>query len=639
MATSQNESISTAAGTPVGDVSGASRAMQLQGSGAGVQSGASHPQQYQSGSAAQSTAFNGNAARQQQYAAAQSGSAGAYRQPYTNASAQPYRGQVVSFPGGANAAAMYGRQPYGQDGVYIDLMQLFSALWKRFWNLLLAGLICASIAAGITYSPLVKDVYTSTSMMIVLTKETTLTSLADLQLGTHLTNDYKVLIQSRPILKQVIKNLDLEDQLDYKTLRNNIEVTNGDDTRILEISVNMPTPQLAKEVCDELADISAEYIGRQMEVQPPKVIEYGELPISKTSPSMTKNVIIGFLIGVLLMAAVIVVREILNDTITSEEDVERYLPGAAVLAVIPNAVEDTRKQRQEAEKSEKEAKEKEALYNRADSRYVALQEPLGGGDYFYREAVKTLRANILFTGKNRKVLMFTSVYQGEGKSLTVFHLAQDMAKLGKRILLVDADIRNSQLVSRFGVTKKVNGLSEYLSGQVDDPNQILYATNFDNLFITFSGAVAPNPAELLAERQFKGYVESARKVFDYVFIDTPPLGQVVDAAQIGQVTDGAVLLIESGAVSYYAAQKVMQQLEQADIHVLGTVLNKVDREEAGLYGKYGKYGKYGRYGHYGKYGYGYGKYGYGEEPKTADKAEAKSGTKSEAGSPSKSDKK
>ncbi|MCI6638962.1 MAG: CpsD/CapB family tyrosine-protein kinase [Bilifractor sp.] len=234
-------------------------------------------------------------------------------------------------------------------------------------------------------------------------------------------------------------------------------------------------------------------------------------------------------------------------------------------------------------------------------RIINIKDP-DPGDYFYRESIKTLRANIQFSGRKNRVIMFTSCFQAEGKSDTTFHLSVEMAKLGKKVLLIDSDIRNSQFAQRYGITSKVNGLTEYLSGQVQDANEILYQTNYAGLYLTMAGAYAPNPSEMLADEQFRNYVKAASSVFDYIFIDTPPLGQIIDAAQIGQICDGAVLVIMSGGVYYRAAQKVCEQLRQADIHILGVVLNRVDRSGSSAYGKYGRYGKYGKYGKYGRYG-------------------------------------
>lgn len=214
----------------------------------------------------------------------------------------------------------------------IDLRRLFYALRKRMWLIIAVGLLFACGSAGITKF-FITPTYTSTSTMLVLTKETTLASLADLQLGSQLTNDYTVLISSRPVLEQVIENLNLD--LDYTELRENITVDNPADTRILSISVVQQDPKTAKAVVDELANVSSSYIGDKMEVTPPKIIEDGELPIYKTSPSMKKNVLIGLLVGMVLVMGVICVLEILNDSIQSEDDIDRYL-GIPTLAVVPD---------------------------------------------------------------------------------------------------------------------------------------------------------------------------------------------------------------------------------------------------------------------------------------------------------------
>lgn len=228
------------------------------------------------------------------------------------------------------------------------------------------------------------------------------------------------------------------------------------------------------------------------------------------------------------------------------------------------------------------------------------------GDYFYREALKTLRANIQFSGRRNRVIMFTSVFEGEGKSDVTFHTAVEMAGLGKRVLLLDADIRNSKFASRYQINRKTKGLSEFLSGQVEDVNDVVYSTNYENLYVLPAGSYTANSTELLGDELLQKLLKAMSGVCDYVFVDTPPLGAVIDAAMIGQYCDAAVLVIESGAVSYHVAQKVKQQLEMTDTKILGVVLNRVDRSENGKYGRYGKYGKYGKYGRYGKYGYGYG---------------------------------
>lgn len=212
----------------------------------------------------------------------------------------------------------------------IDLVWLAYALFRRIWLILAAAVVTACLVAGYTFFK-IEPTYSSTSTMLVLTKETSLTSLTDLQIGSQLTKDYSVLITSRPVLEEVIENLGLK--MNYKSLKGKISVENLEDTRLLFITVTMNDPQQAKAVVDELSVVSSEFIGDKMEVTPPKIVEQGEVG-SKNGPSITKNALMGFVVGAFLVCVVIIVLELLNDTIQKEEDIERYL-GVPTLAVIP----------------------------------------------------------------------------------------------------------------------------------------------------------------------------------------------------------------------------------------------------------------------------------------------------------------
>lgn len=212
----------------------------------------------------------------------------------------------------------------------IDLVWLAYALLRKIWLILITAVVTACLVAGYTFFK-IEPTYSSTSTMLVLTKETTLTSLTDLQIGSTLTKDYSVLITSRPVLESVIENLDLK--MGHKALKGRISVDNLEDTRLLFITVTMNDAKQAKAVVDELSIVASEFIGDKMEVTPPKIIEQGEIG-SKNGPSITKNAMVGFLAGAFLVCVIIVVLELLNDTIQKEDDIERYL-GIPTLAVIP----------------------------------------------------------------------------------------------------------------------------------------------------------------------------------------------------------------------------------------------------------------------------------------------------------------
>ena len=219
-------------------------------------------------------------------------------------------------------------------------------------------------------------------------------------------------------------------------------------------------------------------------------------------------------------------------------------------------------------------------------------------DYRSNESYKTLRTNIEFSGSDKKVIVFTSCTPNEGKSTVTLQLAVSLAEAGKRVLFLDADLRKSILMGRYRVAGERKGLSHFLSGQVEIKDIIL-KTQEPNLYVAFAGVVPPNPSELLSNRRFEALLNGARQAYDYVIIDAPPLGNVIDAAVIAKNCDASVLVVAFREISYKYARVVKEQLELAGCPILGVVLNKVDLKQNKYYGNkyYSKY--YGKY--YGEY--------------------------------------
>lgn len=209
-------------------------------------------------------------------------------------------------------------------------------------------------------------------------------------------------------------------------------------------------------------------------------------------------------------------------------------------------------------------------------------------NYHYDEAIKTLQTNIQFVGKDIKTIIISSCFPNEGKSDIAFSLAKEMAASGKRVLLLDADIRKSVYTSRFRVEEKIWGLSQFLSGQVN-VSDLIYTSNYENLDIIFAGPPAPNPTALLGNEFFVTFLQKLYSYYDYIFIDTPPIANIIDAAVVAEHCDGAILVIENEAVSYRIAQKAVSQLQKSGCRILGAVLNKVDTKTDKYYSRY--YGK------------------------------------------------
>ena len=211
------------------------------------------------------------------------------------------------------------------------------------------------------------------------------------------------------------------------------------------------------------------------------------------------------------------------------------------------------------------------------------------------EYYNALRTNIQLSGENIKVIAVTSVQSGEGKSTTSTNLAIAFARSGYNTLLIDADIRNSIMSGIFKTRDKITGLTDYLAGAADLSNG-LCDTNVENLFVIEAGQISPNPTALLQSRNFGMMVGILRNHYDYIIIDTPPIGIVIDAVIVAQKCDASALVVESGNVKRKALQKAKEQLEQTGTPFLGVILNKYDTQLE----KYGSYGNYGDYGNYSK---------------------------------------
>jgi protein-tyrosine kinase len=202
---------------------------------------------------------------------------------------------------------------------------------------------------------------------------------------------------------------------------------------------------------------------------------------------------------------------------------------------------------------------------------VKISEPV-------EEAFRTLRTNIQFcnTDKMIKTICLTSCIPNEGKTVTTFNLAVSMANANKKVLHIDADMRKPRQYK--DLKAKYNaGLSNYLSGMAEC-DEVITETNIDNLQLILCGPKPPNPAELIGTSRFKELLDTMKERFDYIIIDTPPLGSMIDAAIIASGVDGTILLVAYKEVDYKRERKVKEQLEKANANIIGVVINKIPKK-------------------------------------------------------------
>lgn len=222
--------------------------------------------------------------------------------------------------------------------IEFDLLEIVHILFSRFWIILCIGFVTALICFAVS-AYVLAPVYESTTKIYILNKtDNTAVTYTDVQMGTQLTKDYAELINSRYVLEEVIERLSLED-IEYEDLMKKVSVNTPVDTRIVSITVEHTNPEMAMKIANCIREVAGEHIQNVMDIEAVNVVEKANMPMDKSGPSVAKWTLIGGIAGAVLACAVILIIFLLDDTIKSSEDVEKYL-GLSTLAMIPVISED-----------------------------------------------------------------------------------------------------------------------------------------------------------------------------------------------------------------------------------------------------------------------------------------------------------
>ncbi|MBC8018993.1 MAG: polysaccharide biosynthesis tyrosine autokinase [Verrucomicrobia bacterium] len=327
-----------------------------------------------------------------------------------------------------------------------------------------------------------------------------------------------------------------------------------------------------------------------------KVVDPAITPDLPVKPQKKKNLLLGLLVGLMFAVGVAFFMDYLDDTIKDEEEAKRALAWP-LLAMIP-VIEVSGDGEQPPSRA---------------SQLVVLNKPKSQ----VAEAFRGLRTAIHFSSlkHDTKVVMITSSFPGEGKSTIAANLALTFAQAGKRVILVDCDLRRPSMNILFEHPRSP-GLSEVLAGDIPLADA-LFSTDIENISLLTAGTIPPNPAELLGSDRMRDLLAGLREAYDMVIIDAPPVIPVTDAPLLTAFTDMVVVVLESGRIPAKAAQRMKELLQSVQAPVAGFVLNDRTALFSDTYGSYGK-GYYGR-GYYGRRYYGHAYYGADDQKETAPK--------------------
>ncbi len=425
------------------------------------------------------------------------------------------------------------------------------------------------LSAGAAHALLTPARYEATTQVFVATTNSGGATNSDLRQGTDYARQvvvsYVDVIPSALVLDPVIADLGLEEPA--AELAKSVTASASLNTVVISISVRDEGPEEAARIADAVSDSFATVVAEQLERptadrdSPVRIetLQPARVPTEPFEPSMRLSLALGTLVGLALGVGIAVLRAVTDTRVRTVEDVEKTVPAPLLggIALDPNS--------------------KTQPLIVADS----SRDPRA-------EAFRSLRTNVQFLGAGRssQAIVLTSANPAEGKSTTAANLALAFAETGAKTVLVDADLRRPRMADYFGVEGGV-GLSDVLIGRARTTDVIQQWAR-GTLFLLPSGAVPPNPAELLGSTVMEDLLLQLRAAFDVVIIDAPPVLAVTDAAVIGRMVDGVVIVAAAGSTRRGQLESAVQNIETAGSRVAGTVVTMLptagaDKTTYGVY--------------------------------------------------------
>jgi capsular exopolysaccharide synthesis family protein len=447
-------------------------------------------------------------------------------------------------------------------------------IMRRRWMLILGCVIVTVTAAALVTFNMTPKYASTTGLFVSTTPSDTGEAYQGSLFSAQRITSYADLASGQELSRRVIEELDLD--MDAADLSEKIEATVVPETVNMDITVTDPDPATARLLSQTVAEQLIVFVD-ELETPPGRdsapikvsIVDAAPLPTTPVSPQPLRNLGLAVVLGLLLGLGLAVLRELLDTTMKSAEDVEA-ITGAPLMADIA----------WDAKAS------KRPLITSLESHAPRV------------EAFRVLRTNMQFVDidKDSKVFVVSSSVPGEGKTTTACNLAITLAQADQKVLMVDGDLRRPQVAGVFDVEPTV-GLTTVLIGAIEFEDAV-QESPVENMWLLASGAIPPNPSELLQSRAMTEIVERARKEYDVIVIDAPPLLPVTDAALLASQADGALIVVRHSKTTRDQLRHSMERLAAVDSRALGLVFNMVPVRRGGT-----------RHG----YGYGYG-YGYAPEP-------------------------
>jgi len=459
----------------------------------------------------------------------------------------------------------------GNGSQRINFAKFFLYLLKRAWILI----ICAGIgfAALFSYTKFYqKDTYTAFATMYVINANPNLvnyqyTNVSDLNSAVQLLDTYMVVIRSAKVMNAVAERLNGDyPGISTGFISNTLSMGSVSDTGVLQINCTTSYAELSRDICNAVVDVAPAEIIRVVNAGSIEVIDYAELPLAPDSRSPVKTGILGAIAGGGLATVIMFLFFMLNHKVSAEDEIqENYTPPVLSFVI----------------RSKKNSK---------DPHTFLLDEhsPMETAESYAK-----LRMNLLYTlvNKDKKAIAITSAVSGEGKSTITANLAIACAMSGKKVLLIDADMRRASQRAIFGYDPNLPGLSDVLIGNCKWWDAVI-SDYRENLNILPTGHLPPNPAELLALPDVAELLAETQQQFDLVLIDVPPINVVSDPLVISTHVAGCLMVVRQGYSDHRAIRKALASAELTGMNVLGFVFYGESANQSSYYSNKYYHSKY-----------------------------------------------
>lgn len=432
-----------------------------------------------------------------------------------------------------------------QEGNNRDIIDYLNIIRKRI-ILILFITICPMIIAGILSFYVIKPIYEGESTVIVGKDSMDEITQSEVIMYQDLIKTYSEIGKSRVVAENAIKNLELD--ILVKEFMLNLSITPKLDTQIIEISYKSKTPEIAAKGANALSQAFVEEAQKLLPSVSVKIMDNALIPEEPIAPNKKLNISMSFILGLIFSLGFAFLIEYLNNTIKNEDDVERHLQ-LPTIGVIP-----------------KENK----MVN-----LIVAKEPKAP----ITEAFKSMRTNLLFSMKNRglKTLMVCSSVPKEGKTSVSTNIAVAIAQTGKRVLLIDCDLRKPCVHRHFNISNNQLGLVDVIL-QESKAEEVSIRID-DNLDVLTAGIANYSPSELLLSQKMKDLIKEVKMKYDYVILDTPPIIAFTDALALATEKIGVILVVNSEESKIDTCKKSKQLLSNINATIIGIALNKVDKRE------------------------------------------------------------